>query len=158
MKNWINKNRKILIICLIILVIILLVIIGIFIFGNPKKKEVNIYNYTNKSEELPGSKEYTSNKLKASHCLKKICVENVVFHYTDNAGRVDLTVYNKTNKKKSGYLKMVFKEQELVIIYDVDGGGRIQTSSNYEGFEIKDKENYTLEELSKEEIEEITKK
>ena len=160
MRSWYNKNKKILLISTIIILILILVILEVFLYKNDKDKNENLnnYRYGEALEELPGSKKYTNNKLKASHCLDNICIENLVFHYLDNSGRIDYIVRNKSNKKRRGYLKIVFKDQSLIIIYDVEAKGIIQTSSRYEGFDIKNKKDYTLKKLSKEEEEKIIKK
>lgn len=158
MKDWFNKNKTALLVSIIIVLIIILIILGVFLYKKNKYDGLNNYRYNEAIEELPGSKKYTNSKLKSSHCLDNICIEDVVFHYTDTSGRVDYTVYNKSSKKRKGYLKMVFKEQTLIIAYDLDGKSKSYTSSHYEGFEIKNKNSYTLKKLSEKEISEIIKK
>lgn len=151
------KNKKILI---IIIAIIILIIIGLILFFLNGKKDTrgNNYNYNNEAIQLPGTTEYKNEELSSKHCLNDICIEDATFYYNDQIGRVEYTITNTSKKTKSGYLKMVFKEQTLLIVYnDLKPNSTVKSESQYMGIEIKDKSNYELKKLTKEEISKIIK-
>lgn len=153
-------KKKSLIIIITILIIILLSILLFFILS-PKstRKTANNYNFSDSSKELPGTKSYTNEKLEKAHCVDNVCVENVVFYYNGNKGRVDYTIMNRNPYSVSGTLKMVFGDKSLLVSYNnLSAQSRIEGSSSYVDLDIKDKENYKLEKLSKEELKKIIKK
>ena len=156
------KNNKVKIIFLIIAGILLLVgIIEIIHFT--KKNETphrpgtdNGYTVSSKVEELPGTKVYNSPTLNSEHCLDTICVENVSFYYTDEGGRMEYTVINKSDKVASGFLKLVFGKQSLKIVYqDVPAGGKVKSGTFYANKTIESMEDYHLEYLSDEDYKKI---
>lgn len=151
-------KRKILI---IVIIIVILLLIGLMIFLNIKPKGdegLNSYDFKNDAVELPNTTTYENEKLSSSHCVKDICIDNVKFYYNDNEGRVEYTITNKSRDIKSGYLKMIFNDQELLVVYkDLGPKKTIKSRSQYIGFEIKDKDNYVLKKLSKEEISKLKK-
>lgn len=155
------KKRKIIIITIIILILILLSII-IFFIVSPKKKAKNSSNdyvFAKSQKELPGTKTYTNDKLKEAHCIDNVCIENVVFYYKGNSGRVEYTILNRNDYEVTDTLRMVFKDKSLLISYkNLPGKKRIKSTSRYVNVEIENKENYKLKKLSKEEKEKIIKK
>ena len=154
----IYKNNKILI---IVIAIIILVIVGLIVLLIPKKGEDewgNSYNFSDDVVELPDTVTYNNEKLTSRHCLNSICVEEVTFYYSNDTGRVEYTITNTSNKTKSGYLKMVFKNEFLIIAYkDLVPKRTIKSRTQYTGKEIKDKSDYKLKKLTKEEISKIKK-
>ena len=148
-------------ILLIIILIVILVVVGIILFlnRNPRRDNIgNTYKFNNEVVELPNTVSYKNDNLISKHCLKDICIENATFYYNDEMGRVEYTITNNSNKTVSGYLKMVFNDQSLIIVYkDLVPKKTINSFSQYTGIEIKDKTDYKLEKLSKEEIKSIIK-
>lgn len=147
-------KKKILI---IIITIIILALIGIIIFSiTPKSSELgNAYTFSN---EKVKEETYKNDKLSSKHCLNSICIEDATFYYNDNMGRVEYIITNTSNKTVSGYLKMVFKNQTLKVVYqDLAPKKTIRSQSQYSGIEIDDKSDYKLEKLTKEEISKIVK-
>lgn len=159
MKNM-DKKRKILI---IIIAVILLILISIILFAiNRPKNKGNIrnnYNMSNEEKELNGTNEYTSDKLKSSHCVDKICVEDVSIYYNGSEGRVEYTIHNKSSKKATGNLMMVYGEDTILVAYDnLEAKTSISTSSFFRNKKINEKEDYVLRKLTKEEEKKIIKK
>ena len=148
-------------IIIIIVLIIILLIIGLILYLNARPKLKNIgnnYYYSENIVELPGTVTYKNDSLSSEHCLNNICISDVTFHYNNEVGKVDYKITNNSNKIVSGYLKMVFQNQSLLIVYkDLVPKRTINSSSQYMGIEIKDKSDYKLEKLSKEEIKKIIK-
>ena len=153
-----NKKHGII---LIIGLIIILIIIGLILYLNKKPRPANIgnsYKFNGEEIELPNTVNYKNEKLSSKHCLKDICIEDANFYYNEEIGRVEYTITNLSDKTVSGYLKMVFNDSYLVITYkDLLPKKSIKSFSQYMGVEIKDKSDYKLEKLSKEEIKKIIK-
>lgn len=157
MMNFIKKNK----ILIIIICIVILIVIGLILFFNNNSKqepEINDYNYNNTPRELTNTTVYSNDTLSSSHCLNGICISKATFYYTDSVGRVEYTITNTSNKVKSGYLKMVFNEQSLIVSYkNLKPNESIISKSQYMGMEIKNKDDYKLEKLSDDEISQIIK-
>lgn len=157
MMKFIKKNK----ILIIIICIIVLIVIGLILFFNSNREqepEINDYNYNNTPRELTDTTVYSNDNLSSSHCLNGICISKATFYYTDSVGRVEYTITNTSDKEKSGYLKMVFKEQSLIISYKkLKPKESITSKSQYIGMEISNKEDYKLEKLSDDEISQIIK-
>lgn len=153
-----ERKHKILI---IIILLIILLVVGVVLFLNSKKipdKRGNYYNMSDEVIELPDTVTYENSSLSSKHCLKDICINDAVFYYNNEVGRVEYTITNTSNKVVSGYLKMVFKDQSLIVIYKNLGPKKtIKSSSQYMGIEIKDKSDYKLVKLNKKEIKKIIK-
>lgn len=155
--EFIKKNK----VLIIIIAIIILIIVGLIILFIPKKGEEewsNSYNFSNDVVELPDTVTYENDKLSSKHCLNSICIEDVTFYYSGDTGRVEYTITNTSNKTVSGYLKMVFKDESLIVAYkDLVPKRTIKSRTQYTGKEINDKSNYKLKKLTKEEISKIKK-
>ena len=158
------KKKTVKILLIVIAVILLLVgIVEIIHFSrkeetpnNTNKFSENHYNIASEVEEAPGTKVYTSPTLDKEHCLDTICVENVSFYYTDEGGRMEYTVINKSDKAASGFLKLVFGNQSLKIVYqDVPAGGKTKSGTFYSQKKIQSMEDYHLEHLSDDEYKKI---
>lgn len=149
------------IILIIIIAIIILLIIGTILFftsGIKGRISGNHYSYGKEVIDLPGTTTYKNEELASKHCIKDICIENAVFYYTSEVGRVEYEITNNSNKKASGYLKMVFDNQSLIVVYkDIKPKETIKTESQYMGIEIKNKNDYELKELTKEEVNKLIK-
>lgn len=152
------KKHKILI---IVIGIVLLLIIGIILFiisGSKILTRGNRYNFSDEIIELPNTVTYKNEELSKEHCLNKICISNAVFHYNDDIGRVEYSITNNSKKTTSGYMKMVFKEQSLIVVYkDLGPGETIKSESQYMGIKIEDTSDYKLVKLTKKEISKIVK-
>lgn len=152
------KDNKILI---IIIAIVVLIIVGIILFlnsGTKKDSYYNNYKFGTKTVELPNTKKYTNEKLDAEHCLNEICIFDAVFYYNDEVGRVEYKITNTSNKEKSGYIKMVFDEESLIVVYkNLLPKSVVDSQSQYMGIEIKNKDDYKLEKLTKEEMRKLAK-
>ena len=156
------KNKKIKVIVIVLVVILLLVgIVEIVLFSRKKEpskvpSRSNEYNISSQVEEAPGTVVFNSPTLAAEHCLDSICVQDVTFYYTDEGGRIEYTVVNKTQEVASGFLKLVFGNQSLRIVYqDVPVGGKIKSGTFYSGKKIESMDDYHLEHLSKEDNKKI---
>ena len=154
-------NKRILIVIVIVILVIVLSILSVLF---EKKKptgniEKNNYHISNKVEDEPGTKSYTSDKIKKSHCIDNICVEDVVFYYNESQGRIEYKVVNKSSNTVSGYMKIVYSNETFNVIYDdLKPGQSVETRTQFSGVKISDQEDYKLEKLSKEEIDKIIKK
>ena len=153
------SDRNVVIVIIIILILILL-ILGL-IFGRKKtipKLDSEKYNFSDSIDELPNTETYTNDKLKESHCIDGICVEDVTLYYDGNRGRIEYNIYNKSKKNKSGYLKMFYGKEYVVIRYkDLEPGNTIKGKSSYKNMEISDKDDYVLKKMTNEEIKSIKK-
>ena len=143
----------------LIIGIVILLVVGLILmlFSNHSKKdsekaEGNQYHVSEDTKkEEDGVETYTNSKLEKAHCLDSICIENVVFYYKDNEGRIDYSIENRSDKTVTGNLKIVFGEQSLVAVYNnLAAHRKINTSSYFVNMVISNKEDYTLEKLSKE--------
>lgn len=152
--------RKYLIL-IIIVAIVLLLAVGITLFltsGMRGRIKGNHYDFGDSVIDLPGTITYKNDSLGAKHCLNDICIENATFYYNDEVGRVEYNITNTSKKKASGYLKMVFDNQSLIVIYkDLKPNKTVKSESQYMGIEIRDKNDYKLKELTKEEISKLIK-
>ena len=152
------KKRKIIIIVIIILILVLIGLIIKLCFKPKRGITGNNYIIPKEVIELPNTVTYENEELSSKHCIDDICIDNAIFYYNDEEGRVEYTITNNSDEIKSGYLKMIFKDQELIIIYkDLLPKKTVNSRSQYIGMEIKDKSDYTLKKLSKEEIGKIIK-
>ena len=155
--NFIKKHK----ILIIIISIIILIIVGVILFltyGGHDSGRGNHYIIDDEVIELPGTVTYKNEALASEHCLNGICISDAVFYYNDEFGRVEYKITNNSNKKKSGYLRMIFKDQTLLVRYkDLEPNKTVESKSQYVGIEITDKSDYKLEELTKEEISKIKK-
>ena len=153
------KNKKIYTIIIIVAIFFLLFgVCEIVLFSRNKDSgngqngpttNKNNYIISDKIEEEPNTQTYTNEVLASSHCLQSICVLNATFHYNDEIGRVDYSLENHSSEMATGFLKMVFGNQSLIISYqDLAPGNIIQTSSYYRGKKINNMEDYHLEELT----------
>ena len=151
------KEHKILI---IVICIVILLIVGTILFLNSRRPltKGNRYDFSDEIIQLPNTVTYKSDELSSEHCLNKICISDAVFYYNDEIGRVEYNITNKSKKKVSGYLKMVFKEQSLIVAYkDLRPNDTIKSSSQYMGIKIEDTSDYELKKLTEKEIKEIIK-
>lgn len=146
---------------IIILAMIILIIVGVVLFftSNPTgKKILNNYNFKDETVELDGTNVYKNENLYSKHCLNGICINEATFYYNDKEGRVEYTITNTSNEVKSGYMRMIFGSQSLVIVYkDLAPNKTINSRSQYEGVDIKDKSDYKLLEFTEEEISKMPK-
>ena len=151
-----KRNRTLIIIVTIILLILIALII---FFISPKAPKLgNSYDVNTEKVELPNTSTYKNDKLSSKHCLNNICINNVIFYYNDNMGRIEYTITNTSNKVQSGYLKMVFGDRELTIVYkDLEPKKTINSRYQYSGIEISDKSDYKLRKLTKEEMSKFIK-
>lgn len=154
-----NKAIKI-----VIILTIIFLGIGLFeiILFSQKKEEKgsngNNYHFSNEVKEEEGIVIYTNPQLKAAHCLNSICIEDASFYYNKDGGRVEYTIHNQSNDVYEGYLKMIFQEQSLVVaIRKLAPGQSVKSSSYYLGIEIKDKDDFVLQELTEDEKSKIVK-
>ena len=70
--------------------------------------------------------------------------------------RIEFSVTNLSGNTASGYLKLVFKNQSLIAIYEnLRPNQTIKTSSFYVNTVIESKEDYTLEKLTEQEIKDL---
>ena len=93
-----------------------------------------------------------------NHCLDDICISELTFYYIGDSGRIEYTISNHSDKKVSGYFKLVFQNQSLIAVYrDLDVNKSIRTKSQYVDTKISNKDDYVLKKLTKEEISKLKK-
>ena len=158
MKKFMKKNLKLLILILVVLIVILLTIMFISVFNKPSNKPVKgNYKYSDDKKELPGIKEYSGDKLAEEHCIDNICVKNVKLYYDDKNknGRVECNIVNKTGKKATGYLKLVFDDSIIIYYKDLEADTERGTTSQFSNKKITDKTDYKLKKLTDKEISKI---
>lgn len=158
MKKFIEEHIKVIIIIVAVSILLLGILILVFSQHKSSSKESDSSIVNPPIKELPGTKRYTTEKLRSRHCLDSICVGDATFYYIDNQGRVDYVLTNISNDVKTGYLKMVFGEQSLVIAYDsLKPMQSVKTSSHYKNITFESKEDYVLEELNSDDLSHIKK-
>lgn len=155
-----NKSKYILIVAIICLLIGLGgVVLSARLGQFPKSSKKNDYHFSSTTIQPVNMKQYTNENLKKSHCLDDICIENVNFYYTDEGGRIEYTIENRTNRIVSGSMKLVFENQSLTAIYNqLAPNSRLRTSSYFSKMQIYNKEDYTLRYLTEEEKSKIVVK
>lgn len=154
--SFFKKHKIIILILVALFILIECGVILLLIKGNGDKVKLNNYDYNDEIVELPNTVIIEGEKLSSKQCLKGICISDAKFYYNSEMGRVEYTITNTSKKKASGYLKMVFGDQYLVIVYkDLKPNKSIKSESQFMDLDIKDKHSYKLEELSKEEINKI---
>ena len=159
MKKFITENMRIIIIILSIL-ILLLIIIGLVLITNSTKDKNDQTDYTISNEvvELPGTKVLKSDKLAEEHCLDNICVSDVIIYTVNNEGRMECNITNKSNDTKSGYLRLKFNKESLIISYqDLLPDSSSKATAQYTNKKINDVDDYSLEKLTNEEQKSLIK-
>ena len=147
------KNKLIIIIGSIVLIIVIIFIVVILNKDDKVKNKKNSYNIESKKIELPNTIKYTNDNLNKSHCINDICISKLVFYSTDNGGRIEYDIYNSSNDRKSGVLRLNFSGEYLIIVYDdLAGQNKISSFSGFEGMSITNKNDYVLEEYSDKDI------
>lgn len=158
--KFIKKNKnKIIISVIILLLIFILIYLILNLHTSKTSKGTNNYRFKSGTIELPGTNTITitNDTSQTGHCLNdEICIENVKIYYINNEGRVDYTIHNMKNITKSGYLKLIFGNEYLIVAYRNLGGNKsIKTSSYYENINLSNITNYTVDELTTDEISQI---
>lgn len=157
-----KKNWKI----ILLIIAVVLLVIG-FIFLLPKHKsspkdqidENNFYKYSEETTELEGTEVITNDRLKDLHCLDRICISDVEITYLETFGRVDYTVWNRGSKKESGYLKLNFGTNTVLVSYqDLKPDQKISSSYQFFTEDFHSVTDYTIEKLTKEEKKAIVSK
>ncbi len=155
MKKWFSKHKNNFVFGLIGLCFIGAVVLGIILAKEPDKENKitdNKYHFSTEVVERTDTKEYSNDVLQSKHCLDDICISEAKFYYLENEGRVDYTIENIGNKVQSGFLKMIFGGDSLVVAFsDLEPGKVVHTTSQYGGQTIKDMSDYTLDYLTEEE-------
>lgn len=160
MKKFIVDHINVAIIITSALLIFLLALMVILATKkhNVTKSMSNEYVISEENVELAGTKVVSNDNLSTEQCLNDICVSNVVIYSTTNQGRVECTITNKTEKEKSGYLKIVLGDKKLVLGYKkLAVGDSITTTSQFNGYSLQGIDNYSLEKLTKAERKAIVK-
>ncbi len=156
-RDFIIKYKRIILIVFILLLIVLfsvIIIKKVFV-----KKHVNyseFQEYSDDVKELTGTKKYSNNQLVKEHCLGDICILDVTIRYVNKIQIVEYVVKNNSKKTKTGHLFMVFGDNNYLLSYDsLKPGKTVKNSFQMFGSEFKTADDYTLRELTKEEIESI---
>ena len=96
-----KKQRKVKWIIVVAAVLLLIVVVVAALFLGKKDADTNNATQNNyvigPVEEKEGTTIYTSEVLKAEHCLDSICVEDVTFYYTEEGGRIEYSIINKSD-------------------------------------------------------------
>lgn len=162
MKKFIKEKSNLLIIIVSILIIILIVL-GLVLITKHRNKSSNEdmsseYIFKDTVVELAGTKIISNDKLKVEHCLNDICISNMKVYSTENEGRIECTITNKTNETKSGYFKVIFGKKVVLVGYnELMPDTSTKKVSEFVGFSLQDANDYKLEKLSKEEKKSINK-
>ncbi len=157
MRKFIIKHAKLLVSVLLVFLIVL-GLVEIFHFSKiekeqMKKRPVNNYIFSRENIEVPGTETYTNEVLQNPHCLDSICITGATFYYIGDSGRVDYTIENHSNQSATGYLKMNFGDNHLIIAYrSVPANGKVTNTSQYVNVTFSSKEDYSLEALTEEEL------
>lgn len=160
MKKLLNNKKNI--ICLGTLLLIILIVLLVVIFDKKEKqKEYKVdlpYKISDEVVELPGTVAIENDQIKSVHCYQRVCVINAIIYTSNNIGRVDYQIINKNTKKVSGYLKMNFGSNSLIIAYkDLKPDKYYSQSAGFVGIDLSNATDYTLEKLSKKEKKSIVK-
>ena len=138
MKEFIKEKSNLLIIIVSILIIILIVLGLVLITKHRNKKNIS--------------------DIMCNICLNDICISNMKVYSTENEGRIECTITNKTNKTKSGYFKVFFGKKVVLVGYnELMPNTSTKKVSEFVGFSLQDADDYKLEKLSKEEKKSINK-
>ncbi len=150
-----KKSIRYIIIGIAIFLVVGIIEIALFTRRRPLERE-NHYFMADGVKEAIGTKTYTNDQLKASHCIDSICIIDAKFYYTEAGGRVEYTIENQGTEVASGYLKMIYGNQSLLVAYqNLNPQEKAVTSSFYVGIEIENKDDYLLEKLTEEEINKV---
>lgn len=152
-KDFIKKNKRVLIIILVIIVVFVLLLIFVRnIFTRRVEDYHSYYNFASDTVEIKGSKKYSTDQLSMPHCLKDICISEVVFTYVNNDYGIQYVIRNNSSKKASGYLYMNYGDSRILLSYSsVEPGKTKRLSTSVHGREFKIYDDYSLSELTEEE-------
>lgn len=110
---------------------------------------------SDKVVELDGTKKYQTEAMTKEHCINKICLYDVTVFSATNIGRVEYIIENKSTEVKSGYLKLMFKNKYVFIAYSkLEPNKSKRSSTQFTGTFTK-VDDYTLVEMTEEEIKNI---
>ncbi len=161
MEKFVKENKDSLILFATVLAFLLAIII-VALTSKKLQNEVenmgNEYIFEDKVVELPGTKEISTDELKAEHCLDTICITDVTVYSTESEGRIECTVTNKGEESASGYLRLKFGEKGVVVHYtDISPEDSSKVVAQFKGGSLQDATDYTIEKLSKSERKNIVK-
>ena len=162
------KNKKILIIIILILLAVVAICLG-FVFSSkgdtPKKEKENKteeyysnsrYDYSDEVVEPTGTEVVKNESMSKEHCLNNICVSDAVFYSNDEMGRVECKVTNRTSKTATGFIKLNFGSNSLIVTYEkLKPGKSVNTTAEFFDMDFGKVEDFTLEELTEEELSNI---
>jgi hypothetical protein len=158
--NIFKKISKKKLIIIIIIIALILVLVGISLFG-PQNEEVEENKTINDSGvyvEEPGTVTISNDDLSSNHCIDDICLSNVKIYYVDTQGRVDFTITNYSKKTVTGYLRLKFGNESLVIPYNkLKSNKSVNSSTMFIAKDLSQAVDYTIEKLTDEEISKIIK-
>ncbi len=165
------KKRKHKWIFLLVVVAIIVVIIGMILllpsnsqkpsqdaFPEEKKQidENNYYKYDDQEMVMEGTQIVQADGLKDAHCVETVCVTDVKFVLLPTIHKVEYTVTNISEVEQTGYLRMNFGEESTLVSFQkLKPKESVTSSFQFFGDTISKANNYTLEELTKEEIQQI---
>ena len=156
-KSLIIKNKKVFVILLGVIFLVLFVFFIKSMFNHENKEESSFYYFSDERVEIEGTKKHSSDKLSAPHCLKNICISEVIFSYSDNNYYgLNYVIKNNSSKEASGYFYMNYGEEKILIAYSsLEPGKSKRLSSSVQGKHFEINEDYTLSELTPQELENI---
>lgn len=155
-----NINFKKLMIIIIVLSIIFFLIIALIIFNDGDKKKNNNIKKSNEivftdKDKYKDAEIITNENFKKNHCIDSICINNLIIYKSKDYYNIELKIKNKSKKIATGYLKVIFNDIEIPVVYN-------NLKSNDETIytiefdkEMKLGEDYKVKKLTKKEIENI---
>lgn len=155
-KKIISNKKTLLIVIISILVIIFITIILKNTF-NKKEENPASMKISDKVVEIEGTKKYESDAFSKAHCINDVCIYDVVVYSATNIGRVEYIIENQSSEVKSGYLKLHFGDKLIFIAYQSLEPNKSKRASTQFTGDFSTVDDYTLEEMSKDEIKNIKK-
>ena len=152
-KEFIHRNKRIMIILFIIFLLLLFFAFSFQeIFMNHKKNHSEFQEFSDDVKELNGTKVYSNDQLTKEHCLGDICVYDVSFRYVNQIQVVDYTIKNRSKKTLTGDLYMHYGDEKILLsYYSLKPGKTVKRSFQMFGSNFVEQEDYTLSELTDEE-------
>ncbi len=164
--NYINKSKykKLIYIGLIILALSILILLLVFLFKNNddyiyEQMDKNNSNIVVKNtyKEKPGTFIRTLPSLKSEHCIKDICIKNVVIYYIKEEGRIDYEIINKGKKKVTGALKLVFdNNKSTYVVYNKLKKDETRKGSiSFSELDLSNVDDYSLKNVKESELKKL---
>ncbi len=145
-----------------IFIISFLLLLFVFIKNeNVNKKESNLINdyKFSSSEKYKDAEIITNDKLKSNHCIDNICISNLIIYQAKSYCNIEMNITNKGKFKASGYLKLVFKDQEMTVKYNnLESKATRNYTIHLNENKLNDMSDFKVRKLTKDELKNIKSK